>query len=291
MPEINSLTSRALIELLRMLPRTAVSRLAGRLADLELPSPLQRWEILLFARLAGVDLSEVPRPLGAYASLQEFFTRPLPPGARPIDAEPTALVAPCDGFWGESGRIDGEWLLQVKGRRYTAAALLGGGASAARYADGHFATFYLAPHNYHRFHAPCDLAVDAAEQLGGTLWPVNRAGLYGVDGLFAQNERIVVHATPVAAGGKRGICMVAVGAIMVGKVRVVFDDLTTNTGSTVGARRIYRPGIEFARGAEWGRFEFGSTIILLASPDTVDFDVQPPGTPLRMGTRIGRLLE
>ncbi len=276
-----------IIELLKVLPRTAISRMAGRLASLRLPRRLQAAELRLFARLAGVDLDELDRPLESFGSLQELFTRPLPPGARVIDPAADSLVAPCDGRWGASGVVEGGALCQVKGRTYTAASLLGDATRAADFENGCYATFYLAPHNYHRFHTPCDLELDAADHIPGSLWPVNDAGLRGVENLFARNERIAAYAR--VPGGT--LCMVAVGAVMVGKVRLTFDDLTTNLADVATVRRrTYSPPVPVGKGEEWGWFEFGSTIVLLATPATLSLDQQEPGTPLRLGERIGRLL-
>ncbi len=281
-----------LIELLRVLPRTAVSRMMGRFANLRWPRRLQLWEIELFARVTGVDLGEVEQPLSSFSSLQEFFTRPLPVGARLIDPSPDSFVAPCDGYWGEAGEIRQGRLCQVKGRTYSLGSLLGDGPQAAGFDGGIFATFYLAPHNYHRFHTPCALRIEATEHIAGSLWPVNRVGLEGIENLFARNERIAAYATVAGGVAAARICMVAVGAVMVGKIRLAFDDLTTNVGGRPGAKstRSYEPGIECAKGAEWGRFEFGSTIVLLAAPGTVELDIAEPGTELRLGEAIGRLL-
>jgi len=263
----------------------------GRVAGLRLPSVLQRLELELFVRAAGVDLNEVTQPLSAFASLQEFFTRPLPSGARPIDPALDAFVSPCDGFWGEAGAIEHGRLCQVKGRTYSVASLLGSAERAAVFEGGAFATLYLAPHNYHRLHTPCALRIDAAEYIAGTLWPVNRAGLEGVENLFASNERIAAYASVDGYGPGARICMVAVGAVMVGKVRLVFDDLTTNIGGADSAPRLrtYEPGVDFDKGIEWGRFEFGSTVVLLASPGAVDLEPGAPGSSVRLGERIGRL--
>ncbi len=250
-------------------------------------------EIELFARAVGIDLGEVGQPLSGFSTLQEFFARPLVSGARPIDSAPGAVVAPCDGFWGEAGEIVDGRLCQVKGRTYTVESLLADAALAERFDGGRFATFYLAPHNYHRFHTPVALRIDGVDHVPGTLWPVNQAGLEGVANLFARNERLLARATvqePEAIG--KTLCMVAVGATMVGKVRLAFDDLTTNIAGVAAAtrRRTYSPGIDFDRGAEWGWFEFGSSIVMLAESGTLDLDIQPPGTPLRVGRPIGRLV-
>jgi len=281
---------RVLIEFLRVVPRAAISRLAGRFAGWRLPGRLQRYEIELFARAVGVDLDEVAQPLDSFGSLQEFFTRPLASGARPIDGASDSLVAPCDGLWGESGTVECGRLCQVKGRTYSVASLLGDRERAAAFDGGSYATFYLAPHNYHRFHAPCALRFRAADHLPGTLWPVNRAGLEGVENLFARNERIAAYADVVGAAVAAPLCMVAVGAVMVGKIKLTFDDLTTNL-TTVDAprRRCYEPGFEIDKGGEWGRFEFGSTIVLLAPPGLADLEAVEAGSPVRLGERIGTL--
>jgi len=254
---------------------------------------MQRAEIRAFGAAVGVDFDEVRDPIGSFSSLQSFFTRALVDGARPVDSARDALVAPCDGAWGASGRVDGGTLLQLKGRPYSVGALLGDDALAAAYEGGAFATFYLSPRDYHRFHAPCDLHVRRAAYIPGTLWPVNRIGVEGVDALFAQNERICAFAAVGAEDGDAGepMCLVAVGATLVGRIRMAFDDtLATNEGCREPARRDYAGGgPALAKGAELGRFEFGSTLVLLAAPGLLDLDERPAGAPLRLGRRIGSL--
>ena len=255
---------------LRLLPRNLISRAAGRFAGLELPGPLLRGEIRLFARAFGVDLSEVRDPLESFGSLQDFFPRAL-----------------RDGAFGESGLVRDGQAFQLKGRPYGLRELLGSAADAAAFEGGAYATLYLSPRDYHRFHTPCALRVERTTYLPGTLWPVNRIGLEGVNALFAQNERICafVRASP----GHALLCLVAVGATMVGKVRLGFDSLETNRPGAREERRSYPGGIALAKGAEWGRFEFGSTIVLLAPPGAVELEARAPGTPVRLGERIGRL--
>src|SRR5215470_7515713 len=209
---------------LRMVPKHLLSRVAGRVAALRLPGPLQRWEIRAFARAVGVDLREVRDPIESFGCLQDFFTRALRDGARPVDAAPDAVVAPCDGLWGASGTIVDGVLLQVKGRPYSLAALLGDAAVARAFEGGVYATFYLSPRDYHRFHMPC-----AA--------PVNRVGVEGINGLFAQNERLCAFLSVL--GAAEDCCLVAVGATLVGKVRVRFDDLTTNLRGARPTARSY----------------------------------------------------
>jgi phosphatidylserine decarboxylase len=283
-------SSRIVIDAMRALPKGAISRLAGRVATARLPRPLLAAGIRAFGGVFGVDFSEAREPIGSFATFQEFFTRELRDGVRPIDPAPDAFVSPCDGVWGASGEIRDGTLLQVKGREYSLAALLGGQREAVSFEGGTFATLYLSPRDYHRFHTPCDVEVVSARHLVGTLWPVNRLGLEGVDGLFAQNERICAWMRVAGSGGAPGLCLVAVGATMVGSVRVDFDDLTTNVLGAVTTTRTYEPPVAYARGAEWGRFEFGSTMVLVAAPGVVALDLAAPDTPVRLGTRMGTLL-
>lgn len=281
---------RLLIAGLGCLPRLALSRLAGRIAARRLPPALQRFEILAFGRLVGVDFGEVRDPIESFASLQDFFTRALKDGARPLDPDPAALVAPCDGFWGESGAVERGTLLQVKGRPYSLASLLADEGDARSFEGGSYATFYLSPRDYHRFHAPCDACVVRAVYVPGTLWPVNRAGLGAILELFARNERIGAFMDVAATQSSPTLCMVAVGATLVGKVRLRFDDLTTNACGTDVIRRPYPPpGHCLAKGEEWGRFEFGSTIVMITSPGVIELDARSPGSALRLGQRIGTL--
>ena len=280
-------SDRALLAGLRVLPKNHLSRVAGRIAALRLPQPLARAQIAAFGRVFRVNFDEVRDPLESFDSVQSFFTRALREGVRPVDAASDAFVSPCDGAWGAAGDVEQGTLLQVKGRPYRVQDLLRDDTLAARFEGGTFATLYLSPRDYHRFHTPCAGRVVRARHVAGSLWPVNRAGISHVDGLFATNERII--ALLETEGG--GLCaMIAVGATMVGKVHVTFDALTTNVPGASSAWQIYgEHPPTFAKSAEWGRFEFGSTIVLVMTPGLVSLDAQPPGTPVRLGSRIGTL--
>jgi len=282
-----ALRRKALIRALSLLPRGLLSRAAGRFAELRWPGALQRCQLRGFARTFGIDLDEIRDPIESFDSLQAFFTRALREGARPLDPDPGALLSPCDGAWGMAGEIRAGTLLQVKGVGYSLAELLTSEPDARLYEGGEFATLYLSPRDYHRFHSPADVRIERALHVPGTLWPVNRAGLEEVPGLFARNERICAHAH--CAGGP--LCMVAVGATLVGKVRLAFDPaLATQVkrGGTLEHRYACAEP-RLARGAEWGRFEFGSTLVLLLARGSARLEPSPPGTPVRMGRRIGRL--
>ncbi|MEM9558161.1 MAG: archaetidylserine decarboxylase [Acidobacteriota bacterium] len=302
-----SIRDAAVLRLLRRLPRAAMSRAAGRFASLRLPAPLRAPAMRVFGRTVGVDFDEVRDPLGSFGSLQDFFTRRLVDGARPLDPSPDAVLAPCDGAWGESGVVRDGTVLQVKGRPYSLAELFSVGGPALRTAagaaleawlepsifeGGAFATLYLSPRDYHRFHAPIAARLAAARVLPGTLWPVNHIGLHGVDALFARNERIIVCFEVVGDDGRElgRLAYIAVGATMVGKVHIEADAaLTTNVRGAERLDRVYSPPLDIASGDEVGRFEFGSTLVLVATRGLLKLDAEPTGTPLRLGRRIGRL--
>lgn len=277
-----------LLLMLGLLPKNAISRLAGKAAGLPLPRSLRQPFLRAFGRTFGVDFAEVRDPLDSFPSLQHFFVRALKDGVRPVDGAPDAVVSPCDGAWGAVGPVTAGQLLQVKGRPYSLAELLGDAAEAQSFEGGISATLYLSPKDYHRFHVPVAAGLSRATYLPGALWPVNRAGVEGVAGLFAVNERIVAFFDIAEPGFTGRLAIVAVGATMVGKVKLSFDDLETNEGEPREDRR-YSPPIAFARGQEWGRFEFGSTLVLVASPGALSLDAEAPGTPLRLGRRIGSL--
>jgi phosphatidylserine decarboxylase len=279
---------RAVITSLKVLPKNALSALAGKAAAAPLPRSIAPWAVRTFGNTFGVDFDEVRDPLHTFGSLQDFFVRRLVEGARPIDDSNDGVASPCDGAWGACGTIADDTALQLKGRPYSVRMLLHDDSLAPRFDGGSYATFYLSPRDYHRFHSPLAGDVVGLRYVPGALWPVNGAGLRHVDGLFTKNERMIAwlrpHARPDAL-----VAMVAVGATMVGKVRVNFDDLTTNVRNPPTTVRSYDPPIPLEKGEEWGRFEFGSTIVLLATPGAIALDVQPEGTTLRLGTRVGRI--
>ena len=286
---------RILLAVLYWVPKNGLSRLAGRFASLRLPGLLQRAEIRLFARLADVNIGEARDPIESFDSLQRFFVRALREGARPIEGDSMSLVAPCDGTWGASGRIEAGTLVQVKGRTYPVAELLGDPDRAKSYEAGCFATFYLSPRDYHRFHTPMAGRITRVDYCPGSLWPVNAMGLQGIDRLFARNERICAYleidqgTADTTTGPAPPIALIAVGATMVGSVRLAFDDLRTNvSGARPERRDLADRAPTFARGEQWGHFEFGSTIVMLTPPGHFEINPQPIGRALTLGEVIGQ---
>ena len=277
------LFGRVLILLLSVLPKHGMSRIAGGIANLRVPRSLRASVYRGFARVFGARLEDVELPLTEYASINAFFTRQLRPGLRPVAAE--AIVSPVDGTVGAYGPVVDDVLVQAKGRDYSLAALVGDQALAHTLNGGTFATLYLAPKDYHRIHVPIDGDIVAATYIPGELWPVNVYAVAHVADLFAVNERIVITIRGRAGGT---MVVVLVGATMVGTTRVAFDDLHTNARRREVQRRSYEPPMPVRAGGPLGHFEFGSTVIVVCSPDVGALDPLAVGETVRMGQRMGR---
>jgi phosphatidylserine decarboxylase len=237
-----------------------------------------RW----FIERYRVNMAEAANPdPAAYPTFNEFFTRALAPGARPLaNAD---LVCPVDGSISQFGAVDGDALLQAKGHSYTVLALVGGDASLARpFLGGHFATLYLSPKDYHRIHMPCDGRLTRMIHVPGDLFSVNPTTARGVPGLFARNERVVC-----AFDGARGpFVLVLVGATIVGSMATVWHGVVNppRTGQVRDWRYEGEPTVELRQGAEMGRFLLGSTVVLLFPPAPLAFNpAWKPGSAIRMG--------
>jgi phosphatidylserine decarboxylase len=240
-----------------------LSRIAGRLADLEPPRSVLAAAIRAYARVFGVDLSEAALPPEAYPSFDAFFTRRLRPGARPVHRD-AAVVSPSDSSLSSIGRVPADGRLeQVKGETYGIDALLATPDEAAGFRGAVQATLYLSPAMYHRVHSPVDGRIVSWRYVPGRLFPVNAVGVRAVPGLFTRNERVAVFVESAAHGR---VAIVLVGAANVGRISLAFADLVTNRGRAAGAVRPAAP-IPVRRGDEIGTFHLGSTVILLVADD------------------------
>jgi len=287
-PELPSRPWRLLLAGLARLPQGALSRGLGRLADMPIPRPLRRPVLGAFARTVGADIAEAELPLEEYPTLDAFFVRRLRPGARSWSGGPGTAGSPVDGVAGQSGRIEAGQLVQAKGRLYTAAALLGDAAQAARFDGGAFLTIYLSPRHYHRIHAPCDGAIALARHIPGGLLPVNSPAVAHVAELFARNERLVCYID----GALGRVAVVAVGAYNVGRISAAFDPAwgggaggaVTNRRRPVEPVRRYEPPVAVRAGEEIMAFHLGSTVVLLLEPGRATLrPALRPGTELRLG--------
>ncbi|MGB8223777.1 MAG: archaetidylserine decarboxylase [Polyangiales bacterium] len=266
--------------MVRVLPRKRLSRALGRLAESRPPQRLVDAAVAAFVRTYDVDLSEVEMPAGGFRTFDDFFTRTLRQGARPVDPDPRALVSPADGRIEDLGviAVDGE--LIVKGQSYTAAALLGDSEAAVAYEGGHYFIVYLSPRDYHRVHAPTCGRVQRMRYVPGTLFPVNRIGTEFIPQLFARNERLAIVQAGVVHGS---VTTIMVGAIGVGRIGLSFDDVQTNRGDTPGLRNYAESPIPRERGEEIGVFHMGSTAIVMTPPECQLEVIVEPGASIRMG--------
>jgi phosphatidylserine decarboxylase len=254
-----TIATYAAATLLRVLPRTQITRAVGRLCDARLPEPVSRAVVGLYARAYRVNLDEAASTVAPYESFDAFFTRPLRQGARPECGDPDALVSPSDGRISAVGPVGHDGKLVVKGRPYTAAELVGDGADALRYDGGQYAIVYLSPRDYHRVHAPVAGALRVVRSLPGDLYPVNAIGERHVPGLFAINRRVAFAIDTERLGR---VTAVMVGAMIVGRItatHVPGHDVPLGTHELA-------PAPTLARGDEIGIFHMGSTVVLFVEP-------------------------
>lgn len=277
----------------RLLPHHALSRLGGHIASTR-AGWVRRPLIHTFARIYHVDMGEAAQPdLNAYGSFNEFFTRALAPGCRPLDADPLTLVSPADGTVSQVGSLDGDRLLQAKGTSYRLGALVESGRRAAgdvmvpgaeSFHGGSFVTIYLAPRDYHRVHMPAAATLTGTTAIPGDLFSVNARTEAAITDLFCRNERLACR-FETAAGG--AMLVILVGALIVASIETVWDDARSPY------RRLEhrRHALDLDRGQELGRFLLGSTVIVCCQPGRVQWrDTLAPGVPVRMGEALGRFL-
>lgn len=263
-----------------LLPKRALTQLMGYLASREsgaVTTAVIRW----FIRRYQVNMAEALNPdPAAYSSFNSFFTRELKPGVRPLaDSE---WICPVDGAVSQLGRIQGDQIFQAKGHSYSTQALVGGDAQlAAQFQDGHFATIYLSPRDYHRIHMPCAGRLLRMIHVPGDLFSVNPTTARGVPGLFARNERVVC-----VFEGKHGpFVMVLVGATIVGSMATTWHGVVNPPRpGHVREWNYADKNIHLEQGAEMGRFLLGSTVVLLTPPGPLQFNADWCATaPVRLG--------
>ncbi|MDA8455180.1 archaetidylserine decarboxylase [Acidovorax sp. GBBC 3334] len=268
-----------------LLPKRALTALAGRFASAQAGGQTTA-AIRRFVARYRVDMSEAENPdIASYATFNDFFTRALRPGARPL-ADALA-ICPVDGAVSQFGAIDEDQIFQAKGHRYSTTALLGGDAAAAsRFSNGSFATIYLSPRDYHRIHMPCDGRLRRMTYVPGALFSVNPLTARGVPGLFARNERVVcLFDTPLGA-----MALVLVGATIVGSMATVWHGTVNPPRSAEPRHWTYDDGPEILlrKGEEMGRFMLGSTVVLLFEPGALRFTgAWAPARAVRLGEAMG----
>jgi phosphatidylserine decarboxylase len=262
-----------------LIPKHALTRYAGWRAN-KVEGAKTTALIRNFVTKYRVNMDEAAEPdIAAYKSFNDFFTRALKPGVRPLAQAP--LICPVDGAISQFGAIAGDQIFQAKGHRYSTTALLGGDARlAAQFQDGLFATLYLSPRDYHRIHMPCDGRLTRMIHVPGDLFSVNPTTARGVPGLFARNERVVCVFEHETLGPW---ALVLVGATIVGSMSTVWHGLIKREGP-VHEWRYDTSGIRLTQGAEMGRFLLGSTVVMCFPKGGLRFNPSwEPGGAIKMG--------
>lgn len=278
------LGERLFIVLQYLLPQHFVSRVAGYIAE-NRTAWLKNFLITRFINHFNVDMSEAAAQSAAdFSSFNDFFTRPLRAGARPVDPSGQAVVAPADGAISEAGTISNGALLQAKGQHYRLTALLGGSPElASQFDEGSFVTVYLSPRDYHRVHMPLAGTLRKTIYVPGELFSVNQTTSEHIPNLFARNERLVC----IFDGEKGPFALVLVGAIVVAGIETVWCGQVTPK-ATSACQTDYSRAIALDKGEEMGRFRLGSTVIALFPKDTVTLDQWvEAGAATRVGARMG----
>ncbi len=252
--------SYATAQILRVLPRTTITRAMGKLADFEWPDRVGEAVVNLYCRAYGVTLDECQKASG-FTNFDEFFTRELREGARPLPTDPTVVISPADGRIDSIGPVDGRSFV-VKGRPYQVDELVGDPEDARGYEGGAGCIVYLSPRDYHRVHSPVDGRIVSVRSMPGDYYPVNEVGVRHVPNLFIRNRRVAI----VIDSKEHGrVTVVMVAAMVVGRITV--------TG--IDARDVpfgvhpFAPGIEVSRGDEIGIFRLGSTAVVFFEPGVI----------------------
>jgi phosphatidylserine decarboxylase len=272
-----------------LLPQHPISRLVHwfvRLRVQWLKNLVGRWFISHFK----VNMTEaVEEDITAYSDFNSFFTRALKPDVRPLAADANAVLSPVDGAVSQAGKIDGDAIFQAKGHSYSLNTLLGNADSwSDKFKNGLFATLYLSPRDYHRIHMPLTATLEHVIHVPGRLFSVNPVTTRKVPGLFARNERVACLFN--TEHGPMG--MVLVGAINVASIETVWQGvITPPAGKRVQSWDYHDKSVMLKAGEEMGRFNMGSTVILLFGPEQVEWvDSVKAEAPVRMGELIGTTL-
>jgi phosphatidylserine decarboxylase len=290
-PPSPTLEQKSFVALQHLLPQHWLTSVVYRATRSRSPAIRNRL-IGSFVRHFKPEMSDAVQPDPfAYATFNEFFTRALKPEARPFTRDAGTLISPVDGTIAQIGRIEENQILQAKGHRYSLEALLARrGEWAAQFRGGAFATLYLAPYNYHRIHMPLDGTLRAAWYVPGDLFSVNATTAAAVDRLFARNERVVC----VFEDGGMTYAMVLVGALFVGSMTTIWHgDITPRRPRTPVELHIgggTEPNLFAQQGAEMGRFNMGSTVVLVLPPGTTSWLPECRSlVPIRMGQPLAKI--
>lgn len=262
----------------KILPQHLLSRFVGLLAKTSF-APMRWIFIKVFVYWFKVDLSEAERERQQdYDSFNDFFTRKLKEGARPLDANPEGWISPADGVISNCGELESGLFIQAKNHQYSVSRLMADETMARSYSRGSFATIYLSPKDYHRVHMPCDASLHQYTYVPGKLFSVNQQTSNSIDQLFALNERLICHFTTVSGP----MTLIMVGALIVAAIKPVWQDDCFKVRTQL-SEKLSTP-LKFSKGDELGSFLLGSTVILL-TPEIRHWQVAPLQN-VRMGQAL-----
>jgi phosphatidylserine decarboxylase len=285
-----SFSDRAARSVWRIFPKRALSGAIGWGGSRSLPDSIRSSMLARFASVYGIDVSEAEKPLSEYSGFDDFFTRRLRVGARRIDDAPGRVVSSSDGTVIESGVVDTGRLLQAKGVLFSLEELLGDAGCAARLEGGAYLITYLSPKDYHRVHSPVAGRVIGWRHIPGVLFPVNTRSVRREPGLFVGNERFIT----LIEGDFGLVAVVMVAAVGVGHVTASYDpEVATHRAEFLRAgvgHRTYTVPRAIGRGDELGIFHLGSTTIVIFEPGRVALEPTEPGSAVKMGAGIGRIV-
>ena len=268
----------------RLLPKRLISSAAGMLARIESPSILKNQLIRWFIAHYGVDMSEAARTSpGSYSCFEDFFTRELKPSIRPQPCDRRVISCPVDGTVSACGLIAKGTLVSAKGHDYSVSELMA--ADSSSFEGGTYATFYLAPRDYHRVHVPTDAELEGVSHVPGALFSVNARTEADISALLCRNERVAFQL--MLEEGR--LCLVMVGALIVAGISTRY--LSPHTRNSGLRRPVVRRDCRerLNRGLELGRFRMGSTVVLLLTEDAGELAGLEPGRGVRVGEAIGML--
>lgn len=270
-----------------VLPHHLLSRLIYWFMRIRL-APVKNTQIALIGSIVRVEWAEAKiENISEFENFNAFFTRELVDGARPVDPDPRSFVSPSDGRISQCGRITDGLMLQAKSRHFSVRQLLARDPVAAEFTNGYFHTIYLSPRDYHRVHMPMEGRLQRMIHVPGRLFSVAPYTVRQVPGLFARNERVV--SLFETTHGTMGV--VLIGAMLVSSIETVWSGLVTpprgrKTSHTDWSRR----DIVLKKGQEMGRFNMGSTVIILLPPGAVSsMEHYEPGDDVVVGQKLGRL--
>jgi len=272
-----------------ILPQHGLSRLMSRLTHSQY-KPLKNLLIQQIIKHYRVNMDEaLLADIDAYKSFNDFFTRELKPGIRTVASGDDAIACPADGVVSQAGWVADGQIFQAKGKHFSTLSLLGGDQTRADvFADGSYATIYLSPKDYHRLHMPITGTLTGMAHIPGRLFSVNTSTTNAVPNLFARNERVCCY-FDTAAGP---MALILVGAIFVSSIETVWHGVVTPpTAPNIRTWEYQDNAPTLSRGEEMGRFNMGSTIIVLFAKNKMGWaEAMKAGAAVKLGEKIGKLM-